>query len=317
MMITLMLRTDGRDVKGSARNNHDEYDEIEGAVVTSTSGPGAHTHAEAQAGSDSEGASGLRRSGRPGSRPALPHIDRRTDGSSRAAGSGRAEGAAERVATLVQTMPPGSRLGTKEELRTLCKVSVGTFNEALRLLQARGLVTVKPGPGGGLFSAEQTPMVRLGNSVLALDAQEADVANAVRIRDALDPLLIEDALWHASPADIAGLRGHITAMEKAVGASDPIAFVHANWRLHAAIAAISPNALLSSLYTSLLDLIEGHTLSVLPASEQPLEEYIAHRHALHRDLIDALDRRDGDEALRLIHEHNTTLAASEGTHPAS
>ncbi|MFF1273091.1 FadR/GntR family transcriptional regulator [Streptomyces marokkonensis] len=225
--------------------------------------------------------------------------------------SGRAERAADKVAELIESVPPGSRLGTKEELRTLCEVSVGTFNEALRLLQARGLVTVKPGPGGGLFSAEQSPMVRLGNSVLALDARANDVADAVRIRDALDPLLIEDALWHASPADIDGLRRHITAMERAVSAADPVAFVHANWRLHAAIAAISPNALLSSLYTHLLDLIESHTLSVLPTSDQPLNEYIAHRHVLHRDLVDALDRRDRDEALRLIHEHNTSLQPAE------
>lgn len=224
---------------------------------------------------------------------------------------GRAERAAERVAQLIESVSPGSRLGTKEELRNLCEVSVGTFNEALRLLQARGLVTVRPGPGGGLFSAEQSPMVRLGNSVLALDAQANDVADAVRIRDALDPLLIEDALWHASPADIAGLRRHITAMELAVGAEDPVAFVHANWRLHAAIAAISPNLLLSSLYSHLLDLIESHTLSVLPTSDQPLGEYIAHRHELHRDLVDALDRRDRDAALRVINEHNTTLQAAE------
>ncbi|MFB7031677.1 MULTISPECIES: FadR/GntR family transcriptional regulator [unclassified Streptomyces] len=236
---------------------------------------------------------------------------RDTDGAARGSVAGRAERAAARVTQLIESVPSGSRLGTKEELRTLCEVSVGTFNEALRLLQARGLVTVKPGPGGGLFSAEQSPMVRLGNSVLTLDAQADDVADAVRIRDALDPLLIEDALWHASPADIAGLRRHIAAMENAVGAADPVAFVHANWRLHAAIAAISPNALLSSLYTHLLDLIEGHTLSVLPASDQPLGEYIAHRHELHRDLVDALDRRDRDEALRLIHEHNTTLQADE------
>ncbi|MET9256190.1 FCD domain-containing protein [Streptomyces sp. NPDC003717] len=227
--------------------------------------------------------------------------------------SGRAERAAEQVAELVAEVPPGSRLGTKEELRTLCGVSVGTFNEALRLLQARGLVTVKPGPGGGLFSAEQSPMVRLGNSVLALDAGANDVAEAVRIRDALDPLLIEDALWHASPADIAGLRGHITAMAGAVAAADPVAFVHANWRLHAAIAAISPNALLGSLYTHLLDLIESHTLTVLPAGEQPLGEYVAHRHALHRDLVDALDRRDREEALRLIREHNTSLQGAGET----
>ncbi|WP_413810804.1 FadR/GntR family transcriptional regulator [Streptomyces sp. OE57] len=234
-------------------------------------------------------------------------------GRARPAAVGRAERAAERVVALLETLSPGSRLGTKEELRILCEVSVGTFNEALRLLQSRGLVTVKPGPGGGLFSAEQTPMVRLGNSVLALDAQETDVANAVRIRDALDPLLIEDALWHASPADIAGLREHIGAMERALDEEDATAFVHANWALHAGIAAITPNALLGSLYSSLLDLIEAHTLSVLPASDVPLGDYIAQRYGLHRDLIEALDRRDRGEALRLIHEHNTTLTAEEAS----
>ncbi|CAM5357739.1 GntR family transcriptional regulator [Streptomyces canarius] len=227
-------------------------------------------------------------------------------GPGRGMASNRAEQAAERVAELVDSVPPGSRLGTKEELRTLCAVSVGTFNEALRLLQARGLVTVRPGPGGGLFSAEQSPIVRLGNSVLALDARQHDVTEAVRIRDALEPLLVEDALWHASPADVAGLREHIAAMAAAMDAADAVAFVRANWRLHAAIAAISPNALLSSLYASLLDLIESHTLSVLPAGGQPLGEYIAQRLALHRELVDALDRRDREEAFRLIREHSTT-----------
>ncbi|MFI9772506.1 FadR/GntR family transcriptional regulator [Streptomyces sp. NPDC052415] len=249
-----------------------------------------------------------RRSAPSGTGPDALRPQDQGDRTGRQTASGRAEGAADRLTALIETVPPGSRLGTKEELRTLCEVSVGTFNEALRLLQSRRLVTVKPGPGGGVFSTEQTPMVRLGNSVLALDAQQDDVAGAVRIRDALDPLLIEDALWHASPADVSGLHRHITVMEQAVRDGDPVAFVHANWRLHAAIAAISPNTLLSSLYTGLLDLIESHTLSVLPTSDQPLGEYIAHRYELHRDLVAALDRRDRDKALRLIHEHNTSLA---------
>ncbi|MEV0265222.1 FCD domain-containing protein [Streptomyces sp. NPDC050617] len=219
---------------------------------------------------------------------------------------GRAEQAASRIAELAEGAEPGTRLGTKEELRSRCAVSVGTFNESLRLLQARGLVTVRPGPGGGIFSSEPSPMVRLGNSVLALDAQETDVAEAVRIRDALDPLLIEDALWHASPADFAQLRGHLDVMERAVEAADAVAFVRANWRLHAQIAAISPNALLRSLYNNLLDLIESHTLGVLPGGEQPLGEYIAQRHELHRDIVDALERRDREASLRLIREHHTS-----------
>ncbi|MFC9975132.1 FadR/GntR family transcriptional regulator [Spirillospora sp. NPDC127200] len=223
----------------------------------------------------------------------------------------RAEQAAEKIAALVAGAEPGTRLGTREELRAACGVSVGTMNETLRLLQARGLVTLRPGPGGGIFAARQSPMVRLGNSMLALDAAETDVADAIRVRDALDPLLIEDALWHASPADIAEMRGHLAEMERAADEADAVAFVHANWRLHARVAATSPNSLLRTFYSNLLDLIETHTLSVRPVEEQPLPSYIRQRYRLHADLIDALDRRDREAAMRLIAEHSTVGAPQE------
>jgi DNA-binding GntR family transcriptional regulator len=148
-------------------------------------------------------------------------------------------------------------------------------------------------------------MVRLGNSVLALDAEETSVADAVRIREALDPLIIEDALWHASPADLAELRVQVGRMREAAGALDPIGFIRANWGLHARIAVISPNVMLRSMYTSLLDLIESHTLSVLPVGEQPLLEYVSERYQLHAGLVDAIADRDTALALHLIAEHNT------------
>ncbi|WP_411144486.1 FadR/GntR family transcriptional regulator [Streptomyces sp. x-80] len=228
----------------------------------------------------------------------------------------RAEAAADRIAALAGAAEAGARLGTKDELRAMCQVSVGTFNEALRLLQSRGVVTVRPGPGGGLFAAEQSPMVRLGNSVLALDARQTDVADAVRIRDAIDPLLIEDALWHASPADIADLRRQLDVMRAAAEAADPDAFVRANWGLHARIAAISPNPLLRSLYDSLLEIIESHTLSVLPVSGLSLPDYIHERHALHVSLVDALDARDRGRAIELTRAHNTSVNW-QSEHPTS
>jgi DNA-binding FadR family transcriptional regulator len=228
----------------------------------------------------------------------------------------RTDLAAERLAAIAEAAAPGDRLGSKEALRTRCGVSVGTFNEAIRLLQARRLVAVRPGPGGGLFAAEQSPMVRLGNSVLALDGEQTSVADAVRIRDALDPLMIEDALWHASPAAIARMRTHIFRMNEAIEANDPVEFTRANWGLHARIAEVSPNVMLRSLYTSLLDLIESHTLSVLPVAEQPLPEYIAQRYRLHSRLVEAIAVRDRDEALRLIAEHSTTEHSTEAPRPA-
>jgi DNA-binding FadR family transcriptional regulator len=224
------------------------------------------------------------------------------------AGRSRAEQAADHVAGIAASAPPGTRLGTKEEVRVQCGVSVGTFNEALRLLQARQVVTVRPGPGGGLFVTGRPATVRLGNSLLELDAGEAAVADAIRVRDALDPLLVEDALWHASPADLAVLRGCLEPMAAAVASGDPAAFTRANWQLHAQIAAISPSQLLRSLYSSLLEIIERHTLSVLPAEDTPLPSYVEERYRLHADLVTALEHRDAAEARRLIAAHNTQPA---------
>ena len=210
----------------------------------------------------------------------------------------RGEFAAAQLIAIAEAAAPGDRLGSKEELRARCEVSVGTFNEAVRIAQSRGVISVRPGPGGGVFAAAQSPMVRLGNSVLALEGGQASVAEAVRIRDALDPLLIEDALWHASPADIAEMREVLGEMTAAMRAC------------RAQFARTNP--ILRSLYVNLLDQIESHTLAVLPDTERPLPEYVADRLTLHTELVDAIDDRDRDRALALIARH-VTSGAQPGT----
>jgi DNA-binding FadR family transcriptional regulator len=221
--------------------------------------------------------------------------------------STRAEMAAQQLAEFVASVGPGGRLGTKDHLRAWCGVSVGTFNEALRLLQARGLVTVRSGPGGGLFACEPAPIVRLGNVMLALDAHRASVADAIRVRNALDVLLVEDAVWHADEGDIAGLRDRLAHMAAAAESSDGIAFLHANLALHARIAAISRNVMLSSIYIGLLDVIEAHTLGVVPAAQQPLPESLWERHQVHARLVDAIAVQDPAAALGIIDQHNATV----------
>src|ERR1700722_12451262 len=217
----------------------------------------------------------------------------------------RGESAAAELIAIAEAAAPGDRLGSKEELRARCAVSVGTFNEGLRIAQSRGVVLVRPGPGGGVFAAAQSPMVRLGNSVLARDGDQTSVAEAIRIRDALDALLIEDALWHASPADIAEMREILAEMADAADRLDGIRFVHANWSLHARIAAVSPNPMLRSLYVNLLDHIESHTLAFLPYGTDPVPEAMAEGQALHAAIVDAGEAPHAARAPPLIGQHNT------------
>ena len=227
----------------------------------------------------------------------------------------RPEQAAEQLAGLAAGAEPGTRLGTKDELRALCGVSVGTFNEALRLVQARGLVTVRAGRVGGLFASRQSAMVRLGNSVLAIGDDATSVADAVRIRDALEPLLVQDAVRHRAAGDTEALRQGLARMRAAADALDGNEFLRANWALHARIAEVSPSVMLRSFYLSLLEMIESRTLAVEPPSDEPLPEYLEGRYRLHADLVSAIDAQDARRALELISVHNATTA-TEAAAPA-
>ena len=224
----------------------------------------------------------------------------------------RPERAAEELAAVAAAAAPGERLGTKEELRRSCGVSVGTFNEALRLAQTRGVVTVRPGRVGGVFASRQSPLVRLGNSVLALDEAATSVAEATRLRDALDPLLVEDALRHASATHLAAMRQELEHMSRAVADLDGVAFVHADWALHAELARSSPHAMLRSLYLGLLEIIGTHALSVRSVDEQHLPEHLASRYDLHAALVEAIADRDAARALALAGDHDLTTSPTRG-----
>ncbi|BCJ35913.1 hypothetical protein Athai_34160 [Actinocatenispora thailandica] len=221
---------------------------------------------------------------------------------------GRPERAARQIGDLARAASPGTWLGTKEDVRRTCDVSVGTFNEALRLAQSRGLVRVRPGPGGGLFAAAQSPLARLGNSVLALDTDETSVADAIRIRDALEPLIINDAAWHSSPADIATYRAQLDAMAAARDDADPTAFLHANWQLHERLAGVNPSPMLRAMYTALLDVVRNHTTAVHAAEGHTTDELMQTRYEAHVELVAAVADGDPERIRGAIARHSVVHA---------
>ncbi|MFF5225401.1 FCD domain-containing protein [Dactylosporangium sp. NPDC000521] len=120
-----------------------------------------------------------------------------------------------------------------------------------------------------------------------------------------DPPALRRADWERGTAAASALRRPEQAAEQlaalaAAADLDGIAFIHANWALHARIADVTPNAMLRSFYLSLLEIIESHTLAVQPLDDQPLPEHIQSRHDLHAALVDAIAARDEHQALALI-----------------
>ena len=247
---------------------------------------------------------------REGNSAAVSAVARELDQLERVPSQSRAEAAADELAKVIKQLEPGARLGSKEELRERLGVSLGTFNQTLRILQATGMVTVRRGPSGGLFAAEQTPMVRLGNAVLSMDIDDDAYSEAFRIRLVLEPLIVEDAVAHASDQHLEAMRSELAAMLVAVRHEDGIGFVRSNWRLHEIIAEASPNPILRSIYLSVLELIENRTVSIQSAPGESLTPFHDERYLIHAELVDAIAARDGELAADVIARHNKQISVA-------
>src|SRR5437868_349836 len=200
----------------------------------------------------------------------------------------RAHEVVEALSDLSARAEPGERLGQKDELRQRFATSVGTFNEGLKIAQDRGLVEVRRGPGGGIFAVARTALGRLGDELMTLDASDPSVAEALRMRNSLDWLVISDTLEHATMADITRLRDYVNRMEEAIAARDLPGFVHWVMEYQRQMVSISPNVMLRPVFVALLDILERDAAPVSNAGGAVTEEGLRHRLEFFIRMTDAL-----------------------------
>jgi DNA-binding FadR family transcriptional regulator len=196
-----------------------------------------------------------------------------------------------------EALPDGWRLGTKGDMRQRFGVAVGTVNEAIRLLETRGLVAARPGPGGGLFVSSPSPRIRLSHLILGFKEGGTTIADCLAVRNALEPLIAEDARRCHDADDIAALREILQRMGDS--ADSPGGFLEANWALHRRIAEISPNAVLRAVYGTLMDYIETAVEDVTP------DEVFRSRQNLkvHEALVDAIASGDKAKVASALRRH--------------
>lgn len=86
-----------------------------------------------------------------------------------------------------QGLTPGDRLPSEPELIDRFQMSKGTIREAMRLLQAQGLVATKTGPGGGSFVGEVT--TERAHALLAnfFYFRNVSIDDIYQVRVALEP----------------------------------------------------------------------------------------------------------------------------------
>ena len=148
----------------------------------------------------------------------------------------------------------GHRLGTKDDLRRRFRVAVATLNEAMRLLEMRGLIEARPGPGCGVFVARPAARIAMSHVVFGFRTGTTSYEECLELRDALEPLVDSHAARYHRTRDIRELKRILRSMEASV--NDSAAFIKCNWALHRRIAEICRNGPLRHMYLALIDFLE-------------------------------------------------------------
>ena len=198
----------------------------------------------------------------------------------------------------VGAVTTGDRLGTKDDLRRRFNVAVATVNEAVKLLETRGLVGARPGPGGGVFVASAAERMRSGPMLMGFEWAGARVADCHEVRGALEPIIYRHAARQRTEADIRALRSILASMSAHL--DEPRAYARYGSAFHRRIAKLTPNVPLRSMYVTLLDFFENDAAGGDPAvAVHPGDVDV------HRQLVDAIERGDAPGLEAAIRRHDS------------
>jgi DNA-binding FadR family transcriptional regulator len=201
---------------------------------------------------------------------------------------------------LANRMPTGARLGLRTDLIDRFEASPPVMNEALRILRERDLVTVRPGPNGGVMVASPPPQLRLGGIDVWHQGLIAEPEKLFEARSQLDLLLTMTAAQRAAPEDIRAMEWALDDMRAA--GHDAKAFLNANMRLHLAVARASRVDLLADFYESIVTLLASTMTKATFADDH--DELLEHNLQVHANLIIAIRDQDTIALQKLLSLHH-------------
>lgn len=171
----------------------------------------------------------------------------------------------------------------------LSRVSV---REALRILEAEGLIETRPGRNGGSHVRRPEPDVLTRHLELFIWSRNAALEDLHDVREALEALAAEGAARRRTEADLRELTDKTAVLEAAVDRAD--AYLAANRDWHLAIVRASHNKLLIGLMDVLASVIHGS------ASRDAFDsaKVRASTVKIHRSILAAIADRDAGAARR-------------------
>ncbi len=168
-------------------------------------------------------------------------------------------------------------------------VSRTPVREAMGLLQAQGLVVIRPQVGSFVF----TPSAE-------------DIAQLCAFRVVIEPKAAELAFAHDRDGAVTAMEQAITAMEQALAARDNVAYGRADTAIHDALFAHCGNRYLEESY----QLVSGRVAALRTNLSAPVDVQTPESFEQHRTLLHLFARGELDAFEALMTTHITASGAT-------
>lgn len=204
-------------------------------------------------------------------------------------------------AILEGRLKPGDKLPPEREMKEMFRSSRGTLREALRILEQKGLITIKTGVAGGAVVNSLTTDQISENLDLLIRYQKVSLRDLAEFREGVEGIVAGLAVERAKSEDIqylkkllADAKGHLDE-----GTCDWDNFIHVDNQLHMALAHIAGNPIYESILKTIYDNIHRYFDQFLTREEGLLREN-------YQDLceiVEAVENRQAAQAHLLVQNH--------------
>jgi len=213
---------------------------------------------------------------------------------------------------FAKELKPGDFLGTEKDLAARFGTSRIVARDALRTLEALGIVEIRMGKGGGARIAPGNPRLFAEALAVQLDLTGVTVPEIMDAQRAIETLGAELAAEHATAEDIVTLRRLLAEAEAAMYDLD--AFTRLSRDFHLAVAEASHNRVL------VVQLVSLEHVSWPRRNVTATPKLARHILEIHSKLVDLIEMRDAAAARALMDDHVKMIrarrVAEHGSHEA-
>ena len=204
----------------------------------------------------------------------------------------------------------GDQLPPERDLAATLGVSRSAVREALRVLQAQGLVASQPGPGRGtrLSDSQGEALGRLFRLHLALAS--TSISDLTETRIALERATAALAAHNAKPARLRAIERRLQAMEDTF---DLDAFNELDTEFHVEIARAADNRFIGNLTAAIRQALRAPIRAASLALDD-WQELRSDLVAQHRQVFETIRSGDAERAASVMEAHIRTAYAVLNLH---